>query len=199
MHPKRTFHWDDHAAIRNLVREVAFGALFTGTPDGPRVVHLPAVWLEDATLGLHLARGNGIARWADDATALFVVQGPDGYVSPDWYGEGPARVPTWNYVTVELEGVLRRLDRAGLRAQIVQLGNEQESRLPKPPWTLDKVDPRSVEAMLDAIVGYRLEITAWRGTLKLGQNKSEAARHGAAEGLAASGRTAIAQWMRAVS
>lgn len=198
MHPNRTFHWDDRDAIRDFVREVAFGALFAGTPDGPRVVHLPVVWLDDTTLGLHLARGNGIARWLDDATALFVAQGPDGYVSPDWYGEGPAGVPTWNYVTVELEGVLRRMDRAALRAQIEQLGAEQEGRLPKAPWTLDKVDPRAVESMLDAIVGYRLDISAWRGTLKLGQNKAEAVRLAAADGLEQSGRAAIAHWMRAL-
>lgn len=199
MHPNHAFHWNDRDAMRALVREVAFGALFAGTPDGPRVVHLPVVWLDDATLGLHVARGNGIARWLDDAVALFVVQGPEGYVSPDWYGEGPAGVPTWNYVTVELEGVLRKMDRGGLRAQIEQLGAEQEARLTKDPWTLDKVAPRAVEAMLGEITGYRLEITGWRGTLKLGQNKSQGARLGAADGLAASGRSAVAQWMRALA
>lgn len=197
MHPHPAFRWEDRDAIRALVREVAFGALFAATPDGPRVAHLPVVWLDDATLGLHLSRGNGIARHLDGATALFVVQGPDGYVSPDWYGEGPAQVPTWNYVSAELEGVMRRMDRAALRAQIEQLGDEQEARLRKQPWTMDKVEPRAVERMLDAIDGYRLEIAGWRGTIKLGQTKSVAARTAAADGLEQSGRRAIAGWMRA--
>jgi transcriptional regulator len=198
MHPNRAFHWDDRAAMRELVAGISFGALFAGTPDGPRVAHVPAVWIDDDTLGLHVARGNGIARHLNNATALFVVQGPDGYVSPDWYGLGPDQVPTWNYVTVELEGMMRRMERDALIAQIDQLSAEQEGRLPKQPWTRDKLDPKAGDAMLNAITGYRLEITAWRGTTKLGQNKPEAARLAAADGVEASGRKGIAHWMRAL-
>ena len=51
--------------------------------------------------------------------------------------------------------------------------------------------------MRRAIVGFRLEIAAWRGTIKLGQNKPEAARLAAADGAEASGRRGIAHWMRA--
>jgi transcriptional regulator len=52
------------------------------------------------------------------------------------------------------------------------------------------------DKMTSAIVGFRLEIAAWRGTLKLGQNKPEAARLAAAAGVEASGRRGIAHWMR---
>lgn len=197
MHPNPAFRWEDRDAMRALVREIGFGALFAATPDGPRVAHVPVVWLDDITLGLHIARGNGIARHLDGATGLFVVQGPDGYVSPDWYGLGPDQAPTWNYVAVELEGTMRRMDDAALVAQVDALTAEQETRLaPKPAWTRDKMDPQKANAMLRAIVGYRLEVVAWRGTLKLGQHKPEAARTGAADGVAASGRAAIAHWMR---
>jgi transcriptional regulator len=51
--------------------------------------------------------------------------------------------------------------------------------------------------MTTAITGFRLEIAGWRGTLKLGQNKPEAARLAAADGAEASGRRGIAHWMRA--
>lgn len=197
MHPNRAFHLDDRNAIRGFVREVGFGALFAGTPDGPRVAHVPVVWLDDDTLGLHVARGNAITRDLDDATALFVAQGPDGYVSPDWYALGPDQVPTWNYVTVELEGTMRRMDEPDLIAQIEQLAAEQEARLaPKTPWTHDKMDRHRFDAMLNAITGYRLEVTAWRGTAKLGQNKPEAARIAAADALAQAGRSGIALLMR---
>jgi len=197
MHPNGKFRWEDRDAMRAFVREAGFGALFAGTPDGPRVAHVPAIFLDDDTLGLHVARGNGITRHLDGATALFTVQGPDAYISPDWYNEGPDQVPTWNYVTVELEGRMVRMDRDALVAQIDALGHEQEARLaPKPEWTRDKVDPKRIDAMLNAIVGFRLEITAWRGTRKLGQTKAEAARLAAADALEAQGRRAIAHWMR---
>jgi transcriptional regulator len=196
MHPNAAFRWEDRDAMRALVAELGFGALFCATPDGPRVAQAPVVWLDDATLGLHLARGNGIVRHLDGATALFVAQGPDGYVSPDWYGLDNNQVPTWNYVAVELEGTMRRMEHEALVAQVDQLTAQQEGRLDKTPWTRSKMDPAMFDRMTSAIVGFRLEIAAWRGTLKLGQNKPEAARRAAADGVEASGRRGIAHWMR---
>jgi len=196
MHPNTAFRWEDRDAMRALVAELGFGALFCATPDGPRVAQVPVVWLDDATLGLHLARGNGIVRHLDGATALFVAQGPDGYVSPDWYGLDNNQVPTWNYVAVELEGTMRRMEHDALVAQVDQLTAQQESRLDKAPWTRAKMDPATFDKMTSAIIGFRLEIAAWRGTLKLGQNKPEAARLAAADGVEASGRRGIAHWMR---
>ena len=197
MHPNPGFRWEDRDAVRDFVREIGFGALFAATPDGPRVAHVPVVWLDEAALGFHVSRGNGIARHLDGATALFTLIGPDAYVSPDWYGAGPGEVPTWNYVAVELEGICRRMDREALLAQIDALSHEQERRLaPKPEWTSAKLDPILLEQLLGAIHGFRLEIQAWRATRKLGQNKPEAARLSAADALDAQGRRAIAHWMR---
>ena len=197
MHPNPAFRWEDRVAMRALVAEFGFGQLFAATPDGPRVAQVPAVWLDDDTLGLHVARGNGIVRHLDGATALFGVLGPDGYISPDWYRLGPDQVPTWNYVAVELEGTIRRMSREELVAQADQLVAENEGRLaPKEPWTRGKMDPKLFDGMIGAIVGFRLEIQAWRGTLKIGQNKAEAARRAAADGADASGRRGIAHWMR---
>ncbi len=197
MHPNASFRWEDRAAMRDLVSALGFGALFAGTPDGPRVAHVPVVWLDDDTIALHVARGNGIARHLDGATALFVAQGPDGYVSPDYYGLGPDQVPTWNYVAVELEGTMRRMDEAGLIDQLDRLTAGQEAKLaPKTPWTRDKMDQKLFAQHLRGIAGYRLEIQGWRGTRKLGQNKPEAARLAAADGVEAAGRRAIAHLMR---
>lgn len=197
MHPSAAFRWEDRDAMRALVAELGFGTLFAATPDGPRVAHVPVVWLDETTIGLHLARGNGIVRHLDGASAVFSALGPDGYVSPDWYGLGPDQVPTWNYVAVECEGTMRRIDDAALIAQIDRLSAAQEARLaPKPAWTRGKMDPALFEKMTRAIIGFRLEIAAWRGTLKLGQNKPGAARLAAADGVEAAGRRGIAHWMR---
>ena len=124
MHPNPSFRWEDRDAMRAFVCEIAFGQLFAATPDGPRVGQAPVVWIDDATIGLHLARGNGLTRHLDGASAVFTVLGPDGYISPDWYGLGPDQVPTWNYAAVELEGTVRRMDRDALIAQVDQLSAE---------------------------------------------------------------------------
>jgi len=196
MHPAAAFRWEDRAAMRELVRAIGFGTLFAATPDGPRVAQVPVVWLDDDTIGLHLARGNALTRRLDGATGLFTLLGPDGYVSPDWYGLGDDQVPTWNYVAVELEGRAARMDDAALVDLLDRLTAEQEARLDKMPWTRAKMDPALVGRMTQAIVGFRLEVQAWRGTLKLGQNKPEAARLAAADAMEAAGRRGIAHWMR---
>lgn len=199
MHPNPAFRWTDRDAMQALVREVAFGQLFAATPDGPRVAQVPVVWLDGATLGFHLARGNGLTRHLDGATAVFAVLGPDGYISPDWYGLDADQVPTWNYAAVELEGTVRRMDRDALIAQIDQLSAENEARLDKPAWTRAKMDPRKFDAMLNGITGFTLAVTAWRGTLKLGQNKPDPARLAAADASEAAGRRGIARLMRGLA
>lgn len=198
MHPNPLFRWEDRDAMRDFVADVAFGTLFAATPDGPRVAHVPVV-IDGDHLQLHIANGNGIARHLDGATALFVVTGPHAYVSPDWYGIGPDEVPTWNYVAVELEGVVRKMDRDGMVDQVDALSAVQEQHLaPKPAWTRAKMDEGKAARMMNAITGFEMRITAWRGTIKLGQNKPEAARLAAADALEAHGRSAIAHLMRNV-
>jgi len=197
MHPHPAFRWEDRDAMRAFVREIGFGALFAATPDGPRVAHVPAIFLDDDRLGFHVARGNGIARHLDGTEALFSVQGPDAYISPDWYGLGHDQVPTWNYLAVELQGLVRKMDRDALAAQIEQLTAENEARLaPKAPWRRDTMPDGLFDRMMGGITGFTLEITAWRGTAKLGQNKPEAARLAAADGLDAAGQRAVAHLMR---
>lgn len=194
MHPNTGFHWQDRAAMAEFVEQIGFGALFAQIPDGPRVAHVPAV-LENGRLLFHLARGNPLARHIDGLSALYTVGGPDGYVSPDWYGE-PDRVPTWNYVAVELEGPVTRLSSDALVAQIDALTAREEGRLDKPAWTRAKMSDGLFEKMTGAIAGFAIEVKAWRGTLKLGQDKSDGARAAAAAAIEASGRPAIAHWMR---
>lgn len=183
--------------MRAFVRDKAFGALFASTPDGPRVAHMPVIWDSDERVTFHLSRSNAIAPHLDGATALLVVHGPDAYVSPDWYDEGPAQVPTWNYVAVELEGRVSVLSHDALVAQIDALAAEHEARLsPKPVWTRAKMEADRFDKMTRAIQGFALDVTAWRGTRKLAQTKSQAARLAAADALDARGNRELARWMR---
>ena len=196
MHPNSAFRWEDREEIRAFVGQIGFGALFAQTPDGPRVAHVPAIFLGDDRLGFHIARGNGIARHLNGAEALFVAQGPDAYISPDWYGLAD-QVPTWNYLAVELQGIVRGMDRDTLADQVDRLSAAFETRLaPKPAWTREKMSPGLFDRMLGGIIGFTLDVTAWRGSKKLGQNKPEEARLAAAEALEANGQRAMAHLMR---
>lgn len=186
MHPNRAFHWDDRAAMAALIRDIGFGMVFAAPPDGPRVAHVPLFLTDDGALQWHLARTD----------ALIVVNGPDAYVSPDDYAL-PDQVPTWNYLSVELEGPVRRMDDDGLSALLTDLSAAGEASIAgKTPWTMEGTDPAHIAALQRGIVGFEMEIRGWRGTAKLGQNKPDAARHAAADALEARGRRAVAHLMR---
>lgn len=196
MHPNAAFRWDDRDAMRAFAAEIGFGMVFLTTPDGPRVAHLPFVFLDADRIGFHIARGNALAKHLDGADALFVINGPDGYVSPDYYGIDD-QVPTWNYVALELQGPVGKMDEVALVAQIDALSNTQETQLaPKPVWTREKMQAGHFDKMLRGIVGFEMDITAWRSTIKLGQNKPAKIRAAAADGVEAAGNRAMAHLMR---
>lgn len=197
MHPNADFRPRQDDLAEYLVREIGFAAIFAATPDGPRVAHAPVVLSDDrATLQFHLARGNALTRHLDGASALAVVHGPDAYVSASWYADAD-QVPTWNYVAIEMEGTVRKLDDAALIAQLDTLSASHEARVgANPPWTRDKMNPALFSKMTGAITGFELRITAWRPTIKLSQNKPAAERGRVAKGVEAGGHGALAQLMR---
>ena len=196
MHPNAAFRHDDRALFEALIDEIGFGMVFATTPDGPRVAHVPLLYTGDGALQFHLARGNALTKYIDGMTALAVINGPDGYVSPRWYAD-QAQVPTWNYVSLELEGQVRRMDADGLLAQLDGLSTRQEARIAGgQPWTMDKLPFHTMRQMMGAIVGFEMEIAAWRPTFKLSQNKPADERARVAAGLEAEGSPAVAQLMR---
>lgn len=196
MHPNPAFRNDDRALCEALLEEIGFGMVFAATPDGPRVGHTPLLSTGDGAVQFHLARGNALTRHLEGARPLIVVNGPDGYVSPRWYAD-PAQVPTWNYVALELEGRVRQMEREGLRALLEGLSARHEGRIVEgQPWTMAKIPPATLGRMMDAIVGFEMEIVAWRPTFKLSQNKPADERSRVANGLEAEGSPAIAELMR---
>ena len=196
MHPDRSFDPQDRDACVALVEDVGFAMIFAAMPDGPRVAHAPVVWSGDGALRFHLSARNALVPHLDGATVLCVVNGPDAYVSARWYSD-PAQVPTWNYVSVEMEGAVRRLDDDGLRAQLEAVTTAHEARIVEgEAWTIDKMPEDKLRAMMKGIVGFELAVTAWRPTFKLSQNKRAEERERVMQGLEAAGGAAMVATMR---
>ncbi len=142
----------------------------------------------------HVARGNPVWREADPgAETLVVFQGPQAYVSPNWYPSKAAHgkaVPTWNYVTVLARGRLRVVDdKTWLRTLVGELTAQHEAAQSR-PWTLNEAPPDYIDTMLGAIVGIEIELTALQGKWKVSQNRPVADREGVAAGLRAEGGAA---------
>jgi transcriptional regulator len=180
--------------LHALIRREPFGLLVTNGESGlqanPVPFHLDAQAGPQGLLRAHVVRANPLWREAGGTEVLVVFQGPQAYVSPNWYpskAEHGKAVPTWNYVTVQARGRLRAIeDPAWLRGFLATLTATHEARQPR-PWTLEEAPADYIEKMLGAIVGLELEMSSLVGKWKVSQNRPAADREGVAHALAALG------------
>ena len=150
-----------------------FGLLISNAPDGPIASQIPFL-LErrgpDIVLEGHLARPNPHIAALGAGEALAVFAGPHAYVSPAWYGAGPA-VPTWNYATVHAYGPTRRVDDTDwLRDLVRRLSERHEMREPA-PWRMQELPENYVQSMLKGIIGVEIAVARLEGKFKLSQNR----------------------------
>ena len=136
----------------------------------------------------HVARANPLWREADGQPVLALFQGPQGYVSPNWYpskAQHGKAVPTWNYTMVQVHGTLRAIDDAPwLRAFVTRLTERHEGGRAA-PWQVTDAPADFIDTMLKAIVGIEIEVTRVEGKFKLSQNRSAEDRTGVVLGLEA--------------
>jgi transcriptional regulator len=134
----------------------------------------------------HVARANPLWREADGQPVLLLFQGPQAYVSPNWYpskAQHGKAVPTWNYTMVQAHGTLRAIeDPDWLRAFVSRITERHEGGR-QAPWQVADAPPDYLDAMLRAIVGIEIEVTRLEGKFKLSQNRSAGDRTGVVRGL----------------
>lgn len=167
------------ADIEEIVRAHPFATLITGG----EVSHVPLVLEkrgEAWTLVGHLARANAHWKKLDGGETLAIFHGPNAYVTPLWYAEHD--VPTWNYVVAHLSGRARLLESEegtvrALRALSARVDPAWSFAIPD-----DLAEPG---ALLKAIVGFEIDVTARHGKLKLSQNRSSSDAEGVMRGLGA--------------
>ena len=191
MYIPEAFREDRPEALRALIEEHSFGTLVSRCEGEFFASHLPLLLDPDrgphGTLLGHMARAN--PQWQgfrEGEEVLAIFQGPHAYVSPSWY-ETELSVPTWNYAVVHACGVPRLMEAGpALRDLLERTVSTYEAGRPD-PWTIDHLPAPFVEKLMEAIVGFEIPIARLEGKLKLGQNRSEADRAGAAAGLRAAG------------
>jgi transcriptional regulator len=193
----------DRTAIARVVHDHPFATLITPAAPEPFVSHVPLVCVADrephGTLLGHFARANPHCAGATKAESIAIFHGPHAYVSPSWYGDPAGAVPTWNYAVVHAHGTLELArDEAETQGILDALVSRFESSRPA-PWRLGLTRER-LEAMVGAIVGFRMKVRRLDAKFKLSQNRPPGDRARVAEALAAEGHAdaeATAAWMRA--
>jgi transcriptional regulator len=174
--------------VVELVRQAGFGHLVVVGDEGLVSTPMPFVVDDELTsLRAHVARPNRIWRSAP-CDALVVVPVTDAYVSPGWYPSKAAHgevVPTWSYEVVHLHGRLIAHDDADwVHRQVNDLTDTNEATLPE-PWAVADAPDEYITKLRRGIVGVELVVGRVDAKRKLSQNRTDADRAGALDGLTA--------------
>ena len=116
-----------------------------------------------------MAKANPQWKHADGQTSLAIFHGPHTYISPGWL-EAKNTVPTWNYVAVHVRGVIRLEHNRGALREIVRDFVDFYEAAKPPAWKMETADPDFIDSLLDAIVGFTIDIEQIEGKWKLNQN-----------------------------
>lgn len=161
----------DPAEVKRLIRENPWVTLVSNTVKGLVASHY-AVMVEEGADGIsivgHVGRPDDRSLELGEHEIMVIVQGPHGYVSPGWYGDGPA-VPTWNHVTAHLYGTPEILSDDENWRVLSELVGHFEHRMPEPKL-LEHVEEYGREHV-SGTVGFRLAVTRFEARAKLSQNK----------------------------
>lgn len=177
MHPNAAFRFKPGDPPLAFVAAHGFAHLFGMTPDGPRVAHVPLLVTLAGTIRFHLANSNALAPHLDGEPVLASIGGPGSYISPNWYADPAANVPTWNYRTVEIEGIVTRLGWDELGDLLDLAAATFEPRVGE-NWTMDKMAAARRDAMMRAITAFEISPDTIRTTDKASQNRTEADARG---------------------
>jgi transcriptional regulator len=201
LYTPRSFAVEDAHAVARLLREHPFATLITPGDPEPAVSHVPLQFRGETDgpgiLVGHVARANPHWQRFGDAASVAIFHGPHAYVSPSWYEQPATAVPTWNYAVAHVHGRVELMrDAAETRSLLEEMIRRYEGDRPQ-PWRL-QLEGRPLQALLDAIVGFRLVIARIDAKLKLSQNRSETDRERVIAALRSEGyadASATAEWM----
>lgn len=175
------------AEMDRILADLRLGCLVTKDEDGFFGSHIPMLFEPSKrVLAGHISKANIHPTRCGDGSALAIFQGPNAYVSPNWYpskAEHGKAVPTWNYEVVHIEGSLTwHSDRTWLKGHLRHLTDHFEKDQAA-PWELDDAPPDYVDKLLDLIVGLEFHVQTIQIKRKLSQNRTHADRQGAITGL----------------
>jgi transcriptional regulator len=167
---------DDVETVRALVRENPWATIVSHVPgEGLVASHYPVLLEEDAegiSIVSHVGRPDERLHQLGQHEAMVIIYGPQGYVSPSWYGTSPA-VPTWDFAVAHLFGTPEILSDDENLAVLDRLVSWFESPLPDPFLMRRTLENTAyAERIVHGTVGFRLRATRFEAKEKMHQDKS---------------------------
>ena len=187
MYVPEHFSEKDLATLYDWIERWSFGTLITSHRGRLEANQIPFLLDRERNVLLgHVAKSN--KQWmalmnAEDLLVQF--NGPHAYVSPAWYSQ-PEGVPTWNYLSVQVRGKAELVKTDSETIELLRRLTNTNEALYGPGWRLEDLPAERLKAMCQAIVCFRIQISAIEGKAKLSQNRSKMDRVGVSRELAAS-------------
>lgn len=167
------FLLEDATEVKRLISENPWATIVSHTATGIVASHYPVV-LEDTaddeiSIVSHVGRPDEQAHELGQHEILVVIQGPHGYISPNWYPSEQI-IPTWNHVTAHLYGTPEILSDDENFRVLGDLVDHFEERMPSPVSL--QLDEEGSRRVAKGTVGLRLRVTRYDARVKLSQNKT---------------------------
>jgi len=167
-----SFKEEDPETLFKIMQENAFATIVTTDEHGaPVATPLPFLIKKkdnEIKLQAHFAKSNPQWKHLESNSKILVIfNGPHCYISPSWYKN--TGVPTWDYVTVHAYGAATLFESNAQTAELIEELSDKYEQGQENPW---KANGNYPDKMLNAIVGFDINVQELQGKVKIGQNKS---------------------------
>jgi transcriptional regulator len=165
----------DVDVVRTLVAENPWMTIVSETENGLVASHYPALVdgeSEDLAIVTHVGRPDEKLHDFGAREVLLIFQGPHGYISPSWYTDVPAPVPTWNFSVAHCYGTPQVLEPDENLKVLTRLVEHFESRVESPVYLDQEVGAQ----ISKGTVGLRIPVSRFVCKVKMSHDKDPQSR-----------------------
>lgn len=175
----------------DVIKTYPLATVISVSDNSPLITHLPLIFDNNKLIG-HIDIYNPQAKLLKDNNEVTVLfSGPECYISPSVYGT--TQLPTWNYIKVHLRGTVEAIEsKVALKQSLITMTEFLEA--PNHDYVLEPDNPR-LDANLDYIEMFEINITEWEGKFKLSQDKKTSDMMAAREELIRANQESIADFL----
>lgn len=163
----------DFLSIKEFIQKNAFGILVSNHKSKILATHIPLQWMEkegkNYLLG-HISIANSQKEsFVDNTEVLCIFSGAHTYISSSWYNH--ENVPTWNYMAAHVYGKISIMtEKEEILKMLDDLMEKYEKNMENPS-KLKNISPDYLEAHLNGIICFTIEIENIDCAFKLSQNR----------------------------
>lgn len=191
MYNPSPFKQQDDQHLKSFIAQYPLATLVSTSSTGMEANHIPLYFVKEEEdkplLRGHISKANPLWKEVEDKSQVLIIfQGPQSYVSPNWYPSKKQHgkvVPTWNYAAVHLSGEISFIRDNAWKLDMLNMLTNKSERHQKSPWKVSDAPQGYIQRQLAGIVGIEISLSSMQGKWKMSQNKSEGDHQGVVEGL----------------